>query len=124
MPNDDDCNQAKGLGNMLSFWERMRNVCPKVNSYNGPILNSENQQCVTSRDLDEAMLETRQFWFDSPDQFDDAWQPVLEVYASAPRWLVDGTNAAHLMHHTAHLLHPSQTVMSYFKEPQRAVAEI
>ncbi len=38
--------------------------------------------------------------------------------------LVDGSNAAHLMHHTAHLLHPSQTVMSYFKEPQRAVAEI
>ena len=38
--------------------------------------------------------------------------------------LVDGTNATHLMHHTAHLLHPSQTVMSYFKEPQRAVAEI
>ena len=38
--------------------------------------------------------------------------------------LVDGTVAAHLMHHTAHLLHPSQTVMSYFKEPQRAVAEI
>ena len=37
---------------------------------------------------------------------------------------VDGTNAAHLMRHTAHLLHPSQTVMSYFKEPQRAVAEI
>ena len=30
----------------------------------------------------------------------------------------------HLMHHIAHLLHPSQTVMSYFKEPQRAVAEI
>ena len=38
--------------------------------------------------------------------------------------LVDGTVAAHLMHHTAHLLHPSQTVMSYFKEPQRAVSEI
>ena len=28
------------------------------------------------------------------------------------------------MHHTAHLLHPSQTVMSYFKEPQRAVSGI
>ena len=38
--------------------------------------------------------------------------------------LVDGTVAAHLMQRTAHLLHPSQTVMSYFKEPQRAVAEI
>ena len=86
VPNDEVSTQAKGLGNMLSFWERMRNVRPKVNSYNGPILNSENQQCVTSRDLDEAMLETRQFWFDSLDQFDNAWQPVLEVYANTPRW--------------------------------------
>ena len=86
VPNDEVSTQAKGLGNMLSFWERMRNVCPKVNSYNGPILNSENQQCITSRDLDEAMLETRQFWFDSADQFDNAWQPVLEVYANTPRW--------------------------------------
>ena len=211
VPNEVS-SQARGLGTMLSFCERMRNVCPKINSYNGPILNSENQQCVTSRDLDEAMLETRHFWFDSPNYYDNAWQPVLELYASAPRWptipppgrevclstllhtkdsapgpdgipysawrvlpemtlqamssyfydileetalpptqvgvwipkakmgpkadnfrplgmpntldrLVDGTVAAHLMHHTAHLLHPSQTVMSYFKEP-RAVAEI
>ena len=213
VPNDEVSSQARGLGTMLSFWERMRNVCPKINSYNGPILNNENQQCVTSRDLDEAMLETRQFWFDSPSQYDDAWQPVLEHYASAPRWpaiplpdrelclsillhtkgsapgpdgipcsawrvlpemtlqamssyfydileetalppiqvgvwipkakmgpkadnfrplgmpntldrLVDGTVAAHLMQRTAHLMHPSQTVMSYFEEPQRAVAEI
>ena len=213
VPMDEVSMQAKGLGNMLSFWERMRNVCPKVNSYNGPILNRDNQCCVTSRDLDEAMLETRNFWFDVPNQFDDAWQPLLEVYKDAPRWpaipppgrevclstllhtkdsapgpdgipysawrvlpettlqamssyfydiqeetalppmqigvwipkakmgpkadnfrplgmpntldrLVDGTVAAHLMYYTAHLLHPSQTVMSYFKEPQRAVAEI
>ena len=212
VPNDEVSNQAKGLGSMLSFWERMRNVCPKVNSYNGPILNKERRQCVTSRDLDEAMLETRHFWFEALT-FDDAWQPILEVYSQADRWpsipppsrevclgtllhtkdsspgpdgipysawrllpemtlqamssyfydiqeetalpptqvgvwipkaktgptadffrplgmpntldrLVDGSNSAHLMHHTAHLLHPSQTVMSYFKEPQRAVAEI
>ena len=176
-------------------------------------LNKERKQCVTSRDLDEAMLETRHFWFETPNEFDNAWQPILEVYSQADRWpsipppsrevclstllhtkdsapgpdgipysawrvlpemtlqamssyfydiqeetalpptqvgvwipkakmgptadyfrplgmpntldrLVDGSNAAHLMHHTAHLLHPSQTVMSYFKEPQRAVAEI
>ena len=86
VPNDEVSSQARGLGTMLSFWERMRNVCPKINSYNGPILNNDNQQCVTSRDLDEAMLETRQFWFDSPSQYDDARQPVLEHYASAPRW--------------------------------------
>ena len=86
VPNDEVSNQAKGLGSMLSFWERMRNVCPKVNSYNGPILNKERKQCVTSRDLDEAMLETRHFWFETPTDFDDAWQPILEVYSQADRW--------------------------------------
>ena len=86
MPNDDVSSQAKGLGTMLSFWDRMRNVCPKINSYSGPILNSNNQQCVTSRDLDEAMLGTRQFWFDPPIQDDHAWQPVLELYENTPRW--------------------------------------
>ena len=86
VPNDDVSSQAKGLGTMLSCWERMRNVCPKINCYSGPILNSNNQQCVTSRDLDEAMLETRHFWFDMPIQDDHAWQPVLQVYEKTPRW--------------------------------------
>ena len=205
-----------GLGTMLAFWKRMRNVCPKINSYCGPILNREDQQCVTSKDLDEAMLETRHFWFDMPIQYDHAWQPILELYEQVPRWppiappnrevclstllhtkdsapgpdgipysawrvlpemtlqgmssyfydileetalpptqvgvwipkakmapkrinadnfrplgmpntldrLVDDTVAAHLISHTSHLLHPSQTVMSYFKEPQRAVSGI
>ena len=36
--------------------------------------------------------------------------------------LVDGSIAAYVMHHTAHLMHPSQAVMSYFKEPQKAVS--
>ena len=71
---------------MLSFWKRMRNVCSKVNSYNGPILNKEKQQCVTSRDLDEAMLETRHFWFEPPKEFDNTWQPILDVYFQADRW--------------------------------------
>ena len=146
------------------------------------------------------MLETRHFWFETPNEFDNAWQPILEAYSQADRWpsipppsrevclstllhtkdsapgpdgipysawrvlpemtlqamssyfydiqeetalppsqvgvwipkakmgptadyfrplgmpntldrLVDGSNAAHLMHHTAHLLRPSQTVM-------------
>ncbi len=38
--------------------------------------------------------------------------------------LVDGAIACHAMKHTARLMHPSQTVMSLFKEPQRAVAAI
>ena len=36
--------------------------------------------------------------------------------------LVDGSVAAYIMRHTAHLMHPSQAVMSYFKEPQKAVS--
>ena len=36
--------------------------------------------------------------------------------------LVDGNIAAYIMRHTAHLMHPSQAVMSYFKEPQKAVS--
>ena len=38
--------------------------------------------------------------------------------------LVDGAIACHAMKNTAHLMHPSQTVMSMFKEPQRAVAAV
>ena len=38
--------------------------------------------------------------------------------------LVDGTVAAKVMHATAQNMHPSQTVMSMFKEPQRAVSGI
>ena len=36
--------------------------------------------------------------------------------------LIDGSIAAHVMRHTAHLMHPSQVVMSHFKEPQKAVS--
>ena len=36
--------------------------------------------------------------------------------------LVDGSIAAYVMRHTAHLMHPSQAVMSYFKEPPKAVS--
>ena len=36
--------------------------------------------------------------------------------------LVDVSVAAHAMHQTAHTMHPSQAVMSYFKEPQKAVS--
>ena len=36
--------------------------------------------------------------------------------------LVDGSVAAHAMRQTAHTMHPSQAVMSCFKEPQKAVS--
>ena len=60
---DEANSQARGLGNMVAFWERMRNICPKVNTYHGPIYQKEGEQCVTDLDLDAAMLATRDFWF-------------------------------------------------------------
>ena len=51
--------------------------------YNGPILNSQGDHCTTSRMLDEAMLDTRKFWFVEPiDQFHE-WKPVLREYQTA-----------------------------------------
>ena len=37
VPLDEAKMQARGLGSMVAFWERMRNICPKVNLYHGPI---------------------------------------------------------------------------------------
>ena len=38
VPCDEVNLQARGLGTMVAFWERMRNICPEVNAYHGPIL--------------------------------------------------------------------------------------
>ena len=211
VPLDEANMQARGLGSMVAFWERMRHICPKVNIYHGPIYGKEGGQCVTSKDLDEAMLATRDFWFQPPVEQDDTWQPVLDCYANGEPWapfsppdeevflntllhtkdsargpdglpysawrllpkvtvdamksyfydiingtalpphqvgvwipkakmgpeadsfrplgmpntlerLVDGSVAAHAMRQTAHTMHPSQAVMSCFKEPQKAVS--
>ena len=73
VPMDDANLQSRGLGSMVAFWERMRNICPKVNLYHGPIYG---------KDGDEAMLATRDFWFQAPEESDHAWQPVLDCYAA------------------------------------------
>ena len=44
----------------------------------------KERQCVTSLDLDEAMLATRDFWFLAPADHDNSWTPVLEVYEKQP----------------------------------------
>ena len=49
--------QARGIGSNISFWNRLRAICPKGVIYNGPILNSKGDHCTTSCMLDEAMLE-------------------------------------------------------------------
>ena len=213
LPSDPVDTQARGFGNMVAFWERMRNICPKVNTYNGPILREDGSQCRTALDLDEAMLSTRKFWFEKPIEQDERWANVLRVYATSDMWpevplpckkdllhtllhtkdsapgpdglpysawrllpevtvdamtsyfldimedtalppmqvgvwipkakmgpeadnfrplgmpntldrLVDGTIASVVMKAVAPNMHPSQTVMSMFKEPARAVTAI
>ena len=74
VPLDEANMQARGLGSMVAFWERMRHICPKVNIYHGPIYGKDGAQCVTSHDLDEAMLATRDFWFQTPAEYDEEWQ--------------------------------------------------
>ena len=78
--------QARGIGNNINFWNQLRAICPKGVMYNGPILNSQGDHCTTSRMLDEAMLDTRKFWFVEPvDQFRE-WKPVLREYQTATAW--------------------------------------
>ena len=86
LPCDPVDTQARGFGNMVAFWERMRNICPKVNIYNGPILREDGSQCRTALDLDEAMLATRKFWFEKPVEQDERWANVLRVYATSDMW--------------------------------------
>ena len=86
LPSDPVDTQARGLGNMVAFWERMRNICPKVNTYNGPILKENGAPCLTSQDLDEAMLSTRKFWFERPVEQDERWAGILQVYRTSEMW--------------------------------------
>ena len=81
VPSDSMDNQVRGLGSMVAFWERMRNICPKINLYNGPILQRDGSQCLTSDDLDQAMLATRDFWFEEPVSSHPDWDNILDVHA-------------------------------------------
>ncbi len=86
LPVDEANAQARGIGNMVAFWERMRSVCPRILTYNGPILTSDGAPCRTAEDLDTAMLATREFWFETPVAGDAQWEPVLDAYASSTPW--------------------------------------
>ena len=86
VPNDEANSQARGLGNMVAFWERMRSICPKVNIYHGPILTGAGEQCITDKDLDLAMLAMREFWFEPPPSADHAWDLVLQEYNNCEPW--------------------------------------
>ena len=86
VPTDSSDSQVRGLGSMVAFWERMRNICPKVNLYNGPILQSNGLQCMTSDALDNSMLATRGFWFEEPVSSHHHWDDILEVYKQGQEW--------------------------------------
>ena len=62
LPIDEANAQARGLGNMVAFWERLRNVCPRIATYNGPILTHLGEPCKTAEDLDAAMLAAVLVW--------------------------------------------------------------
>ena len=78
--------QARGIGNNITFWNRLRAICPKGMLYNGPVLNRQGEQCTTSKMLDEAMLDTRHFWFAKPQDAIEEWEPILTEYQTASPW--------------------------------------
>ena len=78
--------QARGIGNNITFWNRLRAICPKGLIYNGPVLNRQGEQCTTSKMLDEAMLDTRHFWFVKPQDAIEEWEPILNEYQTASPW--------------------------------------
>lgn len=62
------------------LWERLRAVCPKGSFFTGTIKNSSGAPCLTAKDYDAAMLDTRKFWAEEQCKFDVAWLPTLTVY--------------------------------------------
>ena len=82
-------DKVRGLNSTNVFWQRMRSICPKTIFYPGPIQKSDGSICKTGEDMDEAMLETRQFWFEDPVSDDHQWNYILNTYADATRFWPD-----------------------------------
>ena len=99
-PDIEQVNQqARGIGNNITFWNRLRAICPKGTIYNGPVLNRHGEQCTTSKMLDEAMLDTRHFWFEKPQDIMEEWEPVLTEYQTASSWpAIDIPNKQDFLH--------------------------
>ena len=62
------------------FWQRMRELKTTQGTYNGPIYRATGQRCNTVQDLDQAMIDTRSFWEESPPETQASWQPILAQY--------------------------------------------
>ena len=70
----------RGLGSQTPMWQSLRQSCPKTVFYHGPILKGDGSSCTTYLELQEAMLDTRKFWFDRPCCFDEQWRVYLNNY--------------------------------------------
>ena len=73
-------SSMRGLGSQTPLWQSLRQSCPKTVFYHGPILKGDGLACTTDLELQEAMLDTRRFWFDRPCEFDEQWTSYLKCY--------------------------------------------
>ena len=87
VPLDEANAQARGLGNMVAFRRGCGTSALKSTHTMAQYMGKTGKQCVTSLDLDEAMLAIRDFWFLSPSSYDNSWTSVLEVYEQQSSWL-------------------------------------
>ena len=60
--------------------DRLKTICPRGTFYHGPLLQKNGQECKTAEEYDEATLATRDFWFQPPIRYEQAWAPTLATY--------------------------------------------
>ena len=60
--------------------KQLQQSCPKTVFYNGSIQQGNGDVCTTDLQLQNAMLATRQFWFEEPVQDDLQWNEYLTSY--------------------------------------------
>ena len=75
-----DEKSMRGVGSQAHMWKQLRQSCPKTVFYNGPIQQGNGDVCTTDLQLQNAMLATRQFWFEEPKQEDLQWDEYLTSY--------------------------------------------
>ena len=66
--NNEANSQARGL----ETWLHSGKECVALPE-------SQHLPWTTNKDLDSAMLATREFWFESPPDVDQAWDPLLSA---------------------------------------------
>ena len=90
--------------NSTAFWHRMRELKTTQGTYNGPIYRSNGHKCHTVQDLDQAMIDTRSFWEESPPETQISWHPILQEYQAGNNYfppfpeLTTAKIQSHLLH--------------------------